>query len=1517
MFIQKDRYTQHVAKQHAEAATSAADAPPAAAPAAVSAAAPAPVRVTHRVPKTILQEFLQKAKRLAPRYTPRLTDGGLWTCKVVLPDRFKPDSDVVLFMEEGADDKEEAQQRAAVVALARVATHLPLQRLLSHEYKERFLAEETRERERQERARVSAEAAARRRAASERPREKLSSVYMSDDKRRLVEAALAAMRLEGCDAGAGEEGSESDGEEAAVADAEAERRRTALQPRLLSLGFHCDDVAAALGRPRARTLNAALDWLVTTLPEERLPRRFAAASGEPIGIVRLAATSAAAALRVDAAADGPSSDVEEADEAPASCPPELAFLVRRGYAPAEARAALLTAGCDAQSALRCLFGRLLRAEAAGGADWPDWPAAAPPDAPPPDGDAWADECLALCAIFGEDATVGEAGQCVEVAVRGRHACVQGELTLALWASPLLPGGAYPHAPPLLSVHGAGLPRRAARQLTAALAQAALAAAARGEPCCHSLASDLPDMLASLPGACFLDAPSEQSDCGALSDDEDAAAQAPPVSFAAAAPAPASRAAARKPVSAPSRSEKDGARRSAPRGDAAVARESAALSAALATYVRASGGAAASMRAARARLPASEARQAVVTAVSQHRVLVLSGETGCGKSTQVPQFILEAAAASGAGGACSIVCTQPRRISAIGLAERVSAERCEPVGSVVGYAVRLESRRSEHTRLLFCTTGILLRRLLNDPQLQDVSHVVLDEVHERSLESDLLLLLLRELLARRPTLRLVLMSATADANLFVRYFEAPPGARASGAPFQCQVATCHIPGFTHPVADYYLEDCLERTGFLVGKASAYARRRKPTPGIVDAETGEVVPAVFAQAGEEEAEVDDAQPGKPQAEQQEDVKEDPAAPQVVPESWDDGAESAVKLRRAEAPVPTDGPQQSSACAPAAAARARADAEALAEHALLQYSDGTRRSIANVDEEIINYQLIEQLVAYILNTELNHGSDALVAPPIGGAKPDTDPKRPGAVLVFLPGVAEIGKAQRALERSRLLLSELVGPLWILALHGALSAADQRRVFEAPPSGVRKIVLATNVAETSVTIDDVRHVIDTGRVKEMCYDAARGLSRLEEGWASAASGRQRRGRAGRTAPGAAYRLFSRRTAAALPAQGAPEMLRVPLEALCLRVKALVDGRVADTLARALTPPPPAAVAAALAQLRALRALDPEEGLTPLGLCLVRMPVDARLAKMLVYGAMLGCLDPVLTVAGALSGRGLFVTPRDPALRAAADAAKAHLASSAGKSDHLTAVRAYDGWRAAVRAGRSAERAYIDAHSLSWQGLDACRASRDDFAAVLADLGFVGRAYVERVRREEAVDSRAHAADAHSHSIRVVKAALCAGLYPNVVRVRHPEQTFAATGGGAVAKEAAAHTLRFFAREAGRVFLHPASVNFGCGAFDSPWLVYSEAVQTAKVYIRECTMVPPYALLLFGGEIVASLERGTLSLDGWAEFEAPARVAVLVRELRQGIDRLLAAKVANPQLDLSASPAVTALLALIGSDGF
>ncbi|MCD7466970.1 hypothetical protein HAX54_004088 [Datura stramonium] len=176
---------------------------------------------------------------------------------------------------------------------------------------------------------------------------------------------------------------------------------------------------------------------------------------------------------------------------------------------------------------------------------------------------------------------------------------------------------------------------------------------------------------------------------------------------------------------------------------------------------------------RSSLPAYKEKDTMLSAISQNQVVIISGETGCGKTTQIPQFILESEIESVRGDTCSIICTQPRRISVMAVSERVAAERGELLGETVGYKVRLEGVKGRDTHLLFCTTGILLRRLLVDRNLKGITHVIVDEIHERGINEDFLLIVLKDLLPRRPELRLILMSATLDAELFSSYFDGAP------------------------------------------------------------------------------------------------------------------------------------------------------------------------------------------------------------------------------------------------------------------------------------------------------------------------------------------------------------------------------------------------------------------------------------------------------------------------------------------------------------------------------------------------------------------------------------------------------------------------------------------------------------------------------------------------------------------------------------------------------------------------
>jgi ATP-dependent RNA helicase DHX57 len=205
-------------------------------------------------------------------------------------------------------------------------------------------------------------------------------------------------------------------------------------------------------------------------------------------------------------------------------------------------------------------------------------------------------------------------------------------------------------------------------------------------------------------------------------------------------------------------------------------------------------------ASRKTLPAWKHRDEVISIATRNRVIVVTGETGSGKSTQIPQFLLDDFLFRGLSHAVDIICTQPRRISALGLADRVSDERNEKVGMSVGYSIRGESKSGKDTKLRFVTTGVLLRRFLSDPNLNGVSHVIVDEVHERTVDGDFLLLLLKELLVKRKDLTIILMSATVEADEYASYFS------------QHSVGRVHIEGRTFPVRDLYLESVLSLTEY---------------------------------------------------------------------------------------------------------------------------------------------------------------------------------------------------------------------------------------------------------------------------------------------------------------------------------------------------------------------------------------------------------------------------------------------------------------------------------------------------------------------------------------------------------------------------------------------------------------------------------------------------------------------------------------------------------------------------------
>ncbi|KAL4031654.1 hypothetical protein IC575_009942 [Cucumis melo] len=529
-----------------------------------------------------------------------------------------------------------------------------------------------------------------------------------------------------------------------------------------------------------------------------------------------------------------------------------------------------------------------------------------------------------------------------------------------------------------------------------------------------------------------------------------------------------------------------------------------------------------MLAFREQLPAFNVKSGFIKAMTENQVLVVSGETGCGKTTQLPQFILEEEISKLRGADCRIICTQPRRISAISVAARISSERGENLGETVGYQIRLEAKQSAQTRLLFCTTGVLLRQLVQDPQLTGVSHLLVDEIHERGMNEDFLLIILRNLLPQRPDLRLILMSATINADLFSKYFGNAP--------------TLHIPGKTFAVAEFFLEDVLEKTRYNIKSEfenfEGNSRRRR---------------------------------------RQQESKKDPLS-----ELFED--------------VDIDSQYRG-------------------------YSSSTRKSLEAWSGTQLDLSLVESTIEYICRHEGN-----------------------GAILVFLTGWDDISKLLDKVKANNYLGDS--GKFLVLPLHGSMPTINQREIFDRPPPGKRKIVLATNIAESSITVDDVVYVIDCGKAKETSYDALNKLACLLPSWISKASAHQRRGRAGRVQPGVCYRLYPKIIHDAMLQYQLPEILRTPLQELCLHIKSLQLGTVGSFLAQALQPPDPLAVQNAIELLKTIGALDDMEELTPLGRHLCTLPLDPNIGKMLLMGSIFQCLNPALTIAAALAHRDPFILP-------------------------------------------------------------------------------------------------------------------------------------------------------------------------------------------------------------------------------------------------------------------------------------
>lgn len=612
------------------------------------------------------------------------------------------------------------------------------------------------------------------------------------------------------------------------------------------------------------------------------------------------------------------------------------------------------------------------------------------------------------------------------------------------------------------------------------------------------------------------------------------------------------------------------------------------------------------------LPIYQFRDDLLQAINDYQVLIIVGETGSGKTTQIPQYLHEAGYTKDG---MKVGCTQPRRVAAMSVAARVAEEMGKKVGNEVGYSIRFEDNTSEKTILKYMTDGMLLREFLTEPDLGAYSALMIDEAHERTLHTDILFGLVKDIARFRPELKLLISSATMDAQKFAKYFDDAP--------------IFNIPGRRYPVDIHY------------------------TP-------------------------------QPEA---------------------------------------------------------------------------------------NY--LAAAVTTVFQIHITQGR--------------------GDILVFLTGQEEIESAEMSLQETARKLGSKVPEMIICPIYANLPSELQAKIFEPTPPNARKVVLATNIAETSLTIDGIVYVIDPGFVKENVYNARTGMESLVVTPCSRASANQRSGRAGRVAPGKCFRLYTKFAFHnELDDSTMPEIQRTNLNSVVLLLKSLGINNLIEF--DFMDPPPAETLIRALENLYALGALNDQGELTKMGRQMAEFPTDPMLARAILAADKHGCVDEVLSIISMLGeSSALFYRPKDKKLLA--DSARNRFTVREG-GDHLSLLNIWNQWVDSDFSYVWARENYLQQRSLT-----RARDVRDQLAK-LCD------------RVEVTITS------AGPSNIPVIAKAITAGFFPNAARLQKGGDSYRTVKSGGLT-----------------VYLHPSSTLME----ERPkWVIFFELVMTSKEYMRGNLPITP-----------------------------------------------------------------------------
>lgn len=780
-----------------------------------------------------------------------------------------------------------------------------------------------------------------------------------------------------------------------------------------------------------------------------------------------------------------------------------------------------------------------------------------------------------------------------------------------------------------------------------------------------------------------------------------------------------------------------------------------------------------MRSQRASLPVSDKTADVLVKIALNQVSVVMAATGSGKTTQLPQIILDDHIMQVEGSKCNIVVTQPRRIAAISVANRVAKERGESVGQTVGYSVRFDQRPAQkHGSINFCTTGVFLRTLQstlteNDPggYLDYITHIVIDEVHERDIETDLLLIILRRIMAQRKKegkseFKVVLMSATIDPTLFCQYFANPLT--------KLPAPVVDVPGRSYPVDRHFLEETYQRLKGLnlPVQAGGWIWTEKNVQQYLDREL-----------------------------------------QLAGLSMSRGRGKEEDL----------------------------DVEAGLESSL--------------DPMELPYPFIALMVADIVMESDN-----------------------GHILVFLPGWDEIKHVKAILEDpspgKRLMGIDFTNTdrYEIHVLHSSIPVEDQQAIFEpVRRSGLRRIILATNIAETSITIPDVVYVIDSAKSKENHYDPDRHLQSLSSAWVGTSNVNQRVGRAGRHRPGHAYSLLTRARYNCLKPSSMVAMKRENLSNIVMNIKAMnIPGAdVEQLLEEAIEPPAPERVRAAVESLEALGALDGKKELTSLGQVLAKMPIDAPMAKMCLYGAFFRCLDSALSLAAIMTERSPWVMAE--AIRPQAVQAKESWSHPHFRSDALTTLRAFKQFEVLVKRGQQHEVGrFTSANYLHRGAMNTILQIKEQLFDTMRSLGIfnavLSRSADPRGYQSSRIDLFMPELNVHSASLPLLTALVAMASTPKfALRIR--ESTFRTSQDKkALFEPTSVNHPKITGREMG----YKGSKDLY--AYQAKTTISSS--QNSPPLLRGITILDPLTFMLFGASRLAPSPQGGMICDGWLPIE-------------------------------------------------